>query len=262
MIDAASASTSVFCAVWNKDPDRHSLLRSHLAVLAAQTTAVNPVYVFDDGDEPPPWLDGTIVVAPHPLTIYQAWNLGVRVADTEYVMNLNLDDRLAPDAVALLEDAVRANDTGLAAGEWNICFTQQATDEVVPSYTARRLPFLPAWPPATGLTTRLGSGTGERGTLGPGTLWRRDLHDRVPYPWQFASGDPIKIVGDLAWWGIVGKHLNKTAIRLPLVIGNYHSHPADQAEFRSADEHAKLSREGIRPGWYPLEGITVSQEQR
>jgi len=91
-------------------------------------------------------------------------------------------------------------------------------------------------------------------------MWRRDLHKQVPYPWQFASGDPIRIVGDLAWWTIAGRHLQASAIRLPLVIGNYHSHPGDQAEFRNADEHEKLTSEGILPEWFPLTDIDVIQE--
>lgn len=93
-------------------------------------------------------------------------------------------------------------------------------------------------------------------------MWRRDLHDQVPFPYLFGDGDAIKIVGDLAWWTVVGKHLGTTAIRLPLVIGNYHSHPAEQAEFRSADEHETLAREGVQPLWYPLTGIEIRQERR
>lgn len=256
----ASTRSSVFCAVWSKDPNRHELLRTHLESLDRQTASVVPIYVFDDGDEPPSWVRGTVAVSPQPLTIYQAWNVGVHLADTEYVMNLNLDDRIAPDAVSLLEDSMQANTAGLAAGDWKVCYTQVETDEVADSFRAGALPFDPSWPPPPGTPTRLGSGTGNRGTFGPATMWRRDLHQQVPYPWQFASGDPIKIVGDLAWWTIAGKHLQASAVRLPLVIGNYHSHPADQAEFRSADEHEKLSSEGIRSEWFPLTDIDVRQE--
>jgi hypothetical protein len=91
-------------------------------------------------------------------------------------------------------------------------------------------------------------------------MWRRDLHQQIPYPWLFASGTPIKIVGDLTWWTVVGKHLGAAAVRLPLVIGNYHSHPGEQAEFRHADEHQRLNQEGVRPEWYPMDNIDVRQE--
>src|SRR5690606_25775729 len=100
---------------------------------------------------------GTVVVAAQPLTIYQAWNVATQVATTELVMNLNLDDRLAPDAVALLEDAMTANSAALAGGDWRICYSQEETDAVCESVLSRTLPFRPEWPPVTGAETRLGS---------------------------------------------------------------------------------------------------------
>lgn len=259
MISSTGARTTIFCAVWSKDPDRHSLLRAHQETLVQQSVPVHGVYVFDDGDPPPSWLRGVAVVANRPLTIYQAWNLAVQVADTELVMNLNLDDRLALDAVARLEGAMVG--TVIGGGDWRVCYNQDDADSVEPSYQAERLDFDPAWPPATGTCTRLGSGTGDRGTLGPATIWPRSLHRQVPYPWQFGSGDPIRIVGDLAWWTVAQKHLRATPIRLPMVIGNYHSHPESQAEFRSADEHEKLINEGIRAEWYPLDDVEITKER-
>lgn len=254
---SAPPRTSVICAVWNQDRERHALLRGHMANLAAQTLPVQPIYVFDGGDPPPEWLAGTLIVAPQPLTIYQAWNVALQVARSEYVMNLNLDDRLAPDAVELLESSARANKLALVGGDWAIRYSQPATDEVVAAYPAGRLAYEPAWPPRVGAELRLGSGSGERGTLGPATLWRRDLHQRTPLPHQFGSGQPIRVVGDMVWWNLVCSRLGERHLRLPLVIGNYHSHPAEQAEFRAGDEHAQLGREGIVAGWYPLAGIEV-----
>ncbi len=247
----------MFCAVWSGDPARHELLRDHVACLEKQSVPVETVYVFDSGDTPPDWLAGTVVASPAPLTIYQAWNLAVQHATTEHVLNLNLDDRLAPDAIETMESFARANDAALISGDWAVRYSQEDTDAVVPTYPAHRLPFDPQWPPPVGTPTRLGSGTGERGTLGPATLWRRDLHESAPYPWQFADGSPIRIVGDLAWWTIVRQHLNAPVVRLPLVIGHYHSHPADQAEFRSADEHQLLATQGINLGWFPATDTTV-----
>jgi len=255
-----SARTAVFCAVWSGDPDRGRLLRGHADSLRSQTVPVEIVYVFDDGDPPPAGLDGRAVVSSTPLTIYQAWNVAVQHCSTDYVMNLNLDDRLAPDAIEVMQEFAEANRAGLVAGDWQIKYSQAETDDVKETFRAATLPFDPTWPPAAGTTTRLGSGTGERGTLGPATLWRRDLHTKAPYPWQFASGAPIRIVGDLAWWTIVRQHLNVPVVRIPSVIGNYHSHPADQAEFRGIDEHHLLSNEGIQMGWYPLDDIALHEE--
>lgn len=257
-----TARTTVFCAVWSGDPDRLELLRGHSESLRRQTASVDCVYVFDDSDTPPDWVSGTTVTSRNALTIYQAWNVAIQHCSTEYVLNLNLDDRLAPDAVETMQEFADANGAGLVGGDWQIKYSQPETDEVKETFRASTLPFIESWPPTAGTTTRLGSGTGDRGTLGPGTLWRRDLHDRAPYPWQFASGAPIRIVGDLAWWTIVRQHLDVPVVRLPLVVGNYHSHPGDQAEFRSGDEHALLSSEGIQMGWFPLEGIETAEEIR
>ncbi len=44
-----------------------------------------------------------------------------------------------------------------------------------------------------------------------------------------------------------------------MVIGNYFSHPGDQAEFRSDDEHHLLSSEGIKMDWYTLGRIITEQ---
>jgi hypothetical protein len=257
---SASARTTVFCAVWSGDPDRWELLRAHQANLERQSVPVSVVSVFDAGDEPPAWVRGVRVIAARPLTIYQAWNVATQVAETELVMNLNLDDRLGPDAVALLEDSISVNGAALAGGDWRICYSQADTDAVGDAVPARTLPFRPEWPPEPGTVTRLGSGTGERGTFGPATMWRRSLHEKVAYPWELTSGRSIRIVGDLAWWTIVAKHLKARTLKLPVLIGNYHSHPGEQAEFRSADEHEVLAREGVRASNHPLDDIRIRKE--
>jgi hypothetical protein len=53
------------------------------------------------------------------------------------------------------------------------------------------------------------------------------------------------MIGDAVWWGLLSHH-NKKQIRIPMIIGNYHSHPGSQAEFRKRpeDEHELLSRLG------------------
>lgn len=251
--------TTVFCAVWHGDQNRHELLRGHAETLRRQTVPIEIVYVFDGGDTPPAATPGRHVVSSAPLKIYQAWNVAVQHATTKYVMNLNLDDRLAPDAVETMQDFADANQAGLVGGEWHIRFSQSETDETKETYRASALPFAPGWPPPAGVESRLGSGTGERGTLGPATMWRRSLHDRAPYPWQFADDNPIEVAGDAAWWSIVGKHLGVPVIRLPIVLGNYHSHPGDQAEFRSSNEHERLSTVGIQMSWYPQTGIIETE---
>jgi hypothetical protein len=258
---ARAATTTAFCAVWSSDPDRWELLRGHQACLEAQTVPVTPLYVFDDGDDPPDWVRGRRVVADEPLSIYQAWNVATQLVDSEMVMNLNLDDRLAADAVELLEGA--SEGVELVGGDWTVCYSQRRTDAVTGTRArpADRLPFDPAWPPRTGTRTRLGSGTGERGTLGPATMWRRSLHRHLPYPWAFGDGQPIRIVGDLAWWTAVQRHLRAHVRRVPMLIGHYHSHPHSQAEFRTADEHGILASAGIQASNYPMRAVRVLEDR-
>jgi FkbM family methyltransferase len=238
--------TSVICAVWHGDPDRHELLRGHVENLARQTVPVEHIYVFDNGDTPPAWLEARAISVKEPLSIYQAWNVALSLVATPLVMNLNLDDRLAPDAVRVLEMEMLRNRAAAAGGDWKICYSQGETDSVAPCYPATDLPFVQDWPPASGTRTRLGSGTGERGTLGPATIWRMEAHVGAPrYPWRLQDGSLIRSSADLAWWQILQSNPNFKVIALPVVIGNYHSHPAGQAEFREGDERGLMADPGV-----------------
>ncbi len=239
--------TTVICAVWHGDVERRELLLQHARNLAAQSVPVETVYVFDGKDEVPESLPGRKLVAHENLSIYQAWNVGLSIVDTPFVMNLNLDDRLAPDAVERLEAALIQDAAALAGGDWKVCYSQPQTDAVEPCYPADRLPFVGDWPPPTGTATRLGSGTGERGTFGPATLWRLDAHIGVPrFPWRFPDDTRIRVIGDLAWWTLLQNHQKVRMTRLPLVIGHYHSRPASQAEFRGPqNEEALMARLGL-----------------
>jgi FkbM family methyltransferase len=235
------ARTTVFCAVWHKDPNRHELLRAHAENLARQTVPVDSIYVFDGGDTPPDWLAARSLSVREPLTIYQAWNVALSLVATPLAMNLNLDDRLAPDAVAVLERELLRSGAMLAAGEWKVCYSAAETDAVEPCYPAARIPYVPPWPPPKGTKTRL-----PPGTYGPATIWRMDAHvGRPRYPWRLSEGTPIKAAGDLAWWTILAGDPRNRILRLPVVIGNYHSHPEDQAEFRTSDERSLLSEPGV-----------------
>jgi len=236
--------TTVICAVWHRDPERWDRLQAHQACLDAQTVPVERLYVFDGGDTAPEWLKGQWVSTQRGLALYEAWDLAFHLARTPYVMNLNLDDRLSTDAVERMEGALDAG-ADLVGGEWRICFSQEDTDVLQPAERAEGLPFHPEWPPVR--TTRLGSGTGERGTYGPATMWRRDLRRIFPtYPWRLKDGSPLKIIGDALWWQLL-QQAGKRLVRLPVVVGRYHSHPQDQAEFRhpSDQEHARLGTVGL-----------------
>lgn len=240
------ARMTVFCAIWHKDPNRWELARGHQSCLDAQTVPVDRVYVLDGGDKPPEWLKGKSLCFKEPLGIYEAWSQAVSEVHTPFVMNLNLDDRLNPGAVELFQKTLQQG-ADLVCGDWQVCFSQGETDAVGPNLEASAIAFSPEWPPVSGRTVRLGSGTGERGTLGPATAWRMALHQELgSYPSAFADGSPVRVIGDSLWWQRV-IDAGRTAQRLPYVIGRYHSHPEEQAEFRNpaSEEEMKAVSVGV-----------------
>jgi hypothetical protein len=227
-------TVTIITAVWNQQRDKESLLRGHMENLRRQTLAHRVVYVFDADDRAPDWLQGTKITVSDPLTLYQAWNVALAQVMTPLVMNLNADDRLAPDALAIMaREFDKDPDIFLVGGDWKVCFSEAETDEVRPAYPLQELDFYPEWPPLAGRTTRLGSGDGVRETHGPACMWRLEAHRRLPrYPYRFADGSFIRIVADAIWWHAIEHYMGKKIARLPLVIGNYRSDPSSQAEFR------------------------------
>jgi len=232
---------TVITAVWHQQKDKQTLLRSHMENLQRQTAPFRVVYVFDCGDSPPDWLAGTKISVSDPLTIYQAWNVALSQVMTPLVMNLNVDDRLSPDAIAIMSEPFESDpEVFLVGGDWKVCFGPGEADDVRQAYPAARLPFYPEWPPASGRETRLGCGVGTQTTYGPACMWRMEAHRRLPrYPHRFADGSLIQIIGDAVWWHAIEHHMRKKLVRLPLIIGHYTSSPATQAEFRhsAAAEH-------------------------
>jgi hypothetical protein len=239
-------ATTVFCAVWNGDRDRRALLEQHYENLCRQSVPVEIVYVFDNGDAPPRDLPVRRIVCSDPLTIYEAWNLALAACQTPYVMNLNLDDRLCTDAVERLEAQAQREGAALVGGDWRICYSQEDANRTGVCEAAAVLPFDPRWPPPAGTVTRLGSGTGNRGTYGPATLWRLDCHVGIPrYPYRTTAGTKITGISDSIWWDLLIRHLKLKTSRLPWIIGNYYSHPESQAEFRNLDEHERLKDQSV-----------------
>ena len=228
------AQVTVICAVWCRQKDKEALLRGHMANLQQQSVPCAVIYVFDEGDACPGWLTGTKISVASPLTIYQAWNVALSLVQTPFVMNLNLDDRLAPNGVEMLQNALEDDDEAvLAAGDWRICFNAEDTDAVRFAYGIEEEPCPPDWPPVAGVRARFGSGDGLRGAYGPATLWRMSAHVGMPrYPYRFADGSLIRVIGDAVWWKLL-ENSRRKLLRLPLIIGHYRSDPASQAEFRT-----------------------------
>lgn len=211
-------------------------MRAHRENLRRQTLPVKAVYVFDGGDAAPAGLEADTVTTSAPLALYHAWNMALAAVTTPLVMNLNLDDRLAPDAVEKLAAHLTAENAMLAGGDWRICASQDETDAVTPCLPAREVAFAMDCPPAIRPNHRLGSGTGESLTFGPAVLWQMAAHATVPrYPWRLDDGTPIRSVGDGLFWSILGR-LGMKMTRLPMVIGNYHFHPHEQAQYRAQED--------------------------
>lgn len=236
---------TVICAVWHRQQDKETLLRGHLRNVEA-AHAARVIYVFDGSDRPPSWLQGrhvSSISVDEPLSIYQAWNVALSMVTTPLVMNLNIDDRLAPDAIDRMAAPFDADpDVFLVGGDWKICFSEADTDAVETTQPIAALPYEAEWPPSAGALTRLGSGDGARETHGPACIWRLEAHRRMPrYPYRFADGSLIRIIGDAIWWHAIEHLMRKKIVRLPLIVGNYRSHPATQAEFRhsAAEELGK-----------------------
>lgn len=226
--------TTIICAVWNKDVNRKELLIGHSDNILKQTRSVEVIYVFDGGDTPPSNIKGKTVATNDHLTIYQAWNLALSLVETPYVMNLNLDDRLNIDAVEILERILDSDQSiGLVGGDWKVCFDQKTTDLVDRCSPCDKYEFLPDWPPIPQKNTRLGSGDGSRGTYGPACMWRMEIHKLIPrYPWRLKNGCKLKVVSDAVWWSLIRNSTSYNLYRSCLIIGNYYSHPSEQAEFR------------------------------
>jgi hypothetical protein len=240
------ARTTVICAVWHQDPKRFDLLRVHQANLDSQTVPVERLYVFDSGDIPPDDLKVRSLVSPEPLTIFEAWNLALNKVRTPYVMNLNLDDRLATNAVQVME-AVLDDGADIVCGDWRNCYNQRDTDAVGPMVPAEVLPKHGFYLNERAGPSRLGTGTGDLNSLGHAPLWRMSLHDEVGlFPTKFADGAPIRVHGDAFFWAAL-RQSNKKIARLPYIIGHYSIHPTEQAQFRydGKAESEKAARIGV-----------------
>ncbi|NVK14364.1 MAG: glycosyltransferase family 2 protein [Rhodobacteraceae bacterium] len=234
---------TVFCAVWHKQEDKLELLRSHWENLKAQSIPVEPCYIFDNGDQAPDWLKAPWHSFSEPLTIYEAWAAGAALARTRYVMNLNMDDRLATGAAQELAETAMVTKSALIGGDWLISFDRGhlARDFPVTGYTDTQ--FAADWPPRPCEGLRLGSGSGERGTYGAGTMWDLEMVGKW-YPTYFSNGEPVLSIGDAIFWKVLkDKQLKLT--RLPRIIGRYYSDPNAQAEFRPHKDNELLKSHGL-----------------
>ena len=142
----------------------------------------------------------------------------------------------------MLLDGLRDQNATLIGGEWLIRFDHDFQTEHFSAADVKETTFKPAWPPVQTDNLRLGSGSGERGTYGPATLWDLEKVDRW-YPTYFGNREPILSIGDAIFWQCLKQGGHKLA-RLPQVIGRYYSSPDAQAEFRPHNDNENLRNHG------------------
>jgi hypothetical protein len=241
-------NTTVICSVYSQDPHKLALLRGHMENLDKQNIPIDRIYVFEQGDRPPEWLSGTHVSVSRSTTIYEAWNLAILLSQSHFIMNLNLDDRLNSDAISLMQAMMNLDAVKIVGGEWEIKFSQAECDQTSVCGNPSGLKVRDTWPPKNcGERLLLGSGLSRPGTLGPATLWRREVHHHIgAYCYEDRIGGRERVACDLWFWRALQRAYGPGSIaRLPFIIGNYHSHPQFQAEFRTGivSDNVELVRE-------------------
>lgn len=123
--------------------------------------------------------------------IYTSWNRGIRVARGDYVTNANTDDRLAPDALERMADALDADpELDLVYADSYVTDTVNATwdnwhPSTAPPYTNARLTW-PDYDPVRLL---------QFCYMGPCPMWRKALHTRVGL-----FDESYQLAGDYEMW--------------------------------------------------------------
>ena len=111
--------------------------------------------------------------------IYEAWNIGIRAAQTPYITNANCDDRLYPGALKKMADILDKETT------YGVVYANQ---DIVTEIDGNPIGQF-KW--AEGGLPELMKGC----FLGPMPMWRRQLHDRYGY-----FDENYKSAGDYEYW--------------------------------------------------------------
>ncbi len=163
----------------------------------------------------------------HRETLYQAWNRGIKLAQGKYVTNANADDRLRPDALAIMASELERNpDIALVYGDFFITTSPNMTvrDHVRCGYSRK-----PEYAPEIMLAGC---------HMGPQPMWRRSVHDEIGY-----FDEQFIVAGDYEFWcRLATKHRMK---HLPDFLGLYYHNPAgiaNQNKEAEARETALIHR--------------------
>jgi GT2 family glycosyltransferase len=141
-------------------------------------------------------------------TVYQAWNRGIRMARGRYITNANTDDRLRPEAIAILAGILEADrECAVAYGDFYITGYENQTfgRHIRTGYSTK-----PDFDPSLML-----SGC----HMGPQPMWRRSLHDEFGY-----FDERLNAAGDYEFWCRVATRYDM--LHIPEFLGLYLHNPA------------------------------------
>ena len=162
------------------------------------------------------------------VTIYHAWNIGIRAAGTELVTNANADDRLRPDGIETLVKALDDNpDAALAYPDVDVVKSLEGGFD-----GAKR----------TGGFRFAEGGFHELMGLcfvGPMPMWRSSLHQK--HGWFDAK---MQSAGDYEMWLRLAK-AGERLLHVREVLGIYLDRP-DSAEHRNPQVGAQETIEARR----------------
>jgi GT2 family glycosyltransferase/Flp pilus assembly protein TadD len=141
-------------------------------------------------------------------SIYRAWNRGIKEARGKYITNANTDDRLRPDALEILVEALEKNpEIGLAYGDFLITNFENMEfyDHICCGYSIK--------PDYSGHIMLAGC------HMGPQPMWRRSVHNEIGY-----FDENLESAGDYELWCRLAtrypmKHISK-------FLGLYYNNPS------------------------------------
>lgn len=114
--------------------------------------------------------------------LYEIWNRAIRQARGKYIINANVDDRLAPDAIEILSQALDANPNIDLV--YSACYISRSENETFEMLDQRPLKIILDWPNFSRSMMRI---------CLPGNhpMWRKSMHEKCGYfdPEYKAAGD-------------------------------------------------------------------------
>lgn len=186
----------------------------------------------------------TLIQTPFRESMYAAWNRAIKLAQGEYIVPANVDDRLRNDACEVLALSLDADErvdmicpdsyvTAAPNATWNSGYALSHE----PPYTEGRLDFINSPHPLT-----------MHCKIGNTPMWRKSLHERIG-----CFDQSYLIAGDYEWALRVEAMCDSIAY-IPDVLGLFYFHPSTQGR-AYADQSSYESRRAVLK-WKPvIEGM-------